>query len=267
MKSSNDKINKSEKILKLIISTKRKENVKKALFSDYKTEEEKRTNLFLKLLLNQSNKQILKKSYIKRVIERFKNEKGVLIELSNYFLDKNIDIACESLRKYLEIEKENIDVNVFNNLGVLEERKGNEIEAIKFYIKAIEKDSEFVLAYYNKAHLYIKIKNYEDAVIDLNKALKVNKRKSLLEKEVYEKTLILLGEVYCIRKNYLDIVLLSEELYKLNKEKDSFEINQQSYNMILEEIKKEKTSEAENHLNIKFLKLIEKNIEKIINLK
>ncbi len=60
-----------------------------------------------------------------------------------------------------------------NNLGIINETKGNKGEAITFYTKAMEADPEFANAVFNRGTLYGKTGQFSKAIPDLDKAIKL----------------------------------------------------------------------------------------------
>jgi tetratricopeptide (TPR) repeat protein len=84
-------------------------------------------------------------------------------------------------KKYLE-ECIAIDVNNENTgkaihlLGIIEMMQSNYINSIKYFTEAIARDSTIIDGYYNRAIAYGYIKNYQNALVDLNLCIKKGKK-------------------------------------------------------------------------------------------
>lgn len=59
------------------------------------------------------------------------------------------------------------------NLGILYTDLGNYEKALLYYEAAIKNNSEFALAYYNRARIYIEQSKYKEAIIDLDKSIAI----------------------------------------------------------------------------------------------
>jgi tetratricopeptide (TPR) repeat protein len=98
---------------------------------------------------------------------------------------KNYEEGIEAIEKALAIsqannsmdkikENEKINACLYNNLGIIYEKKGEHDIAILNFNKAIELDSKFPDAHYNKGSLLVKLKDFDNALESLNKAIELS---------------------------------------------------------------------------------------------
>ncbi len=92
--------------------------------------------------------------------------------------------AINDFKKAIEINPAK-DLTIYVNIGNLLDDLGNYEEAISFYGKAVELDSEFFTAYYHRGYAKSIHGDFEGAILDFNKTLELDPYKDPEESDVY----------------------------------------------------------------------------------
>lgn len=90
---------------------------------------------------------------------------------------KEFDAAIADYNKALEIKNEAL---IYVNRGNAYEEKGDFQQAIADYTKALQVNAEYIRASYRRGSLYLKMKNYDAALVDFNELIKTNPKSAVL---------------------------------------------------------------------------------------
>ena len=67
------------------------------------------------------------------------------------------------------------------NIGIAKLNLKEYIEAIKYFSKVLELNSNYEIAYINRSSCYEKLEQYQDAIKDLDKAIELNQYNVFIE--------------------------------------------------------------------------------------
>ncbi len=157
----------------------------------------------------------------KKGLEALKKARAAYPDDYNLLLaEADLEIKLGNRDKFGELMKEAIDKNpnepiLYFNLGVISNGQNKDEEAIKYYKKAIELDSNYFDAYLNLANVYRKS---ETGIIDeMNKSLsdfdKYDKLKAKLS-DLYKKVLPFYEKAYSIKKDDVSVVQTLMGIYE-----------------------------------------------------
>jgi len=127
-------------------------------------------------------------------------EKAIKIENFNEtafdkgFLLVQLNQHDSAIFNYKQCANDAIKLSFYMNLGSIYYNINNFSEAIKCYQKCLDINSNYSLAYNNKALVYLKLKRYNDAIKSLDRAIQLeaqyNKTLLIKEKSLYYERLI-----------------------------------------------------------------------------
>jgi len=107
-----------------------------------------------------------------------KEMKEYIYKGNTAYLKKDYNKAIKYYSKAIELDKKNpvLDTNVWriivDNLGMSYGISGNPYKAIDIYKKALIKDPEYPMFYYNLACAYAEVNNLDSAIVNLKLAFK-----------------------------------------------------------------------------------------------
>ncbi|GAB5466244.1 MAG: hypothetical protein Kapaf2KO_16800 [Candidatus Kapaibacteriales bacterium] len=110
--------------------------------------------------------------YTKSINKGERNGKPLYWRAVSNMYSGNTKEAISDLKQYLELEKN--DSDAYNMLGLLYYETGDPSEAVFYYTKAIEVDSDFEEALLNRAMGYSALSGYDLAKDDFAKVLEIN---------------------------------------------------------------------------------------------
>lgn len=125
-----------------------------------------------------------------------------------YYEQEQYTLAVNDIKNAIELEPNN--GTALNLLGLLEDRNGKFTEAIENFTTAINKGNKnhTYIFYLNRAHVKINIKNYDSAIDDCNKSIKLNPSNST---SYYAR-----GLAYELKKKYLEALFDYAEALKID---------------------------------------------------
>ncbi len=101
----------------------------------------------------------------------------VLLQRANY--NYSIGKYWDALKDYdLLIAKDSLNPKYFNLRGVVKEKSGDLQGAISDYGIAVNLDKNFVLGYYNRANVYISLREFKQACSDLQIAVNLGSKRA-----------------------------------------------------------------------------------------
>lgn len=101
-----------------------------------------------------------------------KNDVVYLYLGNSYYMIGDMENSKLNLKKALSANRNN--PKVLHNLGVIEYQLGNVIDSINLFSEALTLDDQLLVAYRNRAFVFIKQKEYQKALVDLLKFLDLN---------------------------------------------------------------------------------------------
>lgn len=148
-------------------------------------------------------------------IEKYPEQQCLVLDLINYYISQNEDpaLVLPYIEKALQKDPEN-EVLYFVE-GVVYDQLGRSEDALASYDRAVEKNPEFVDAYYNKAALY-----YNQGVAYLNEAIeipanKVKEYDAMMEKvnDAFHKSIVPAEKVLTINPEHVESLDLLKTVY------------------------------------------------------
>ncbi|MGL5204518.1 tetratricopeptide repeat protein [Cetobacterium sp.] len=138
--------------------------------------------------------------------------------LGYFYMEFDLKKAEDYIKKVIELSPEKSEF--YNVLGVINEKNGNKLEALRNYNFSIEDNIYNITAHLNKIDLKIDEKNYDSALRDLDK---IEKIKKLEETNEYSRYLALRVISHTEKKEFLEAILYSEKMAKLKKVGSEYE--------------------------------------------
>lgn len=133
-----------------------------------------KTNLLLILCINiisvitfQSNSQM---TYAKNNNSNYCNQIEIQKALQNNDLNRALKLTN------ICIESNPMQVNMYNNRGIIYKNLGKYDEALKDFDYAINIDNNYKQAYYNRANLLLQLGYNDEALAELNRLVKIDPR-------------------------------------------------------------------------------------------
>lgn len=113
-----------------------------------------------------------------KIRENYLSSLFIMISVSIFFLS-----SCSFPK--IVVYNDPLSAQEHNDLGVVYYKKGNYELAEKEFLKALKKDKNFYLAYFNLANLYYKKGNLEKSIEYFKKALELNRNDDVLNNLAY----------------------------------------------------------------------------------
>lgn len=136
-----------------------------------------------------------------------------------YLNKANVLYKTNSFAEAIKCYKQALDIKpnyleAWTNMGLALKRSGFDMDALSCYEKAINLDSNSIEPILNRAYLNVKLKNFEEAIIDFKKILSINKNENWIYGDLFHTELKL-----CSWSEYkkIKICIKKKENIKLKK--------------------------------------------------